>query len=155
MVQRGPPLPLQDFTAKLDRSTKLFDTQMAKVLQRVAFDAAENIIVGGPYADGTPVDTGFARASWYVSLNDLSGKASEGAAGSKVTHDKSGRSTMQMGFHAVGAAKIGDTIWILNNVPYIINLEYGSSKQAPYGMVRLVLSAGQMILDQAVKVELR
>jgi hypothetical protein len=33
--------------------------------------------------------------------------------------------------------KLGDTVFIYNNVEYILALEFGSSKQAPAGMFRI------------------
>lgn len=32
--------------------------------------------------------------------------------------------------------KLGDTAYLVNNLPYAVPLEYGHSSQAPAGMVR-------------------
>lgn len=43
------------------------------------------------------------------------------------------------------------TIWITNCVPYAVRLEYGHSKQAPQGMVRLTAQRFQSFLGEAVR----
>lgn len=154
-TKRSKPLNLKSFVAVLDRSIPLIENRMTKIVQRVAFDAAENIIVGGRVAPGTPVDTGFARASWYVSINDRYTHGARGDSGGHLTHDKSGQTALSTSLSVIGAAKLGNVIWLLNNVPYVISLEYGHSDQAPTGMVRLTLHAGQQLLDHAAAVEMK
>lgn len=46
---------------------------------------------------------------------------------------------------------IGQTAYIVNNLPYAIPLEYGHSKQAPGGMVRITLARFQQIVDEAIR----
>jgi hypothetical protein len=153
MARKTQPLKLQDFLARLDKNVQTTEQLLVRVFHRVAFDAAENIIVGGKYAPGTPVDTGFARASWYVVLNSAQGQAASDAVGSHLTHDKSGMANLDTSLSVIGAAGLTDVIWLLNNAPYIEALEYGHSQQAPQGMVRLTLAAGQQLLDDAMRVE--
>lgn len=43
------------------------------------------------------------------------------------------------------------TIWITNNVPYAVRLEYGHSKQAPNGMVRLTAQRYQQFVTEAAR----
>lgn len=42
-----------------------------------------------------------------------------------------------------GLSEPGTTQWIFNNVPYIVVLEYGSSRQAPEGMARITAAEMQ------------
>ena len=73
----------------------------------------------------TPVDTGRAKGNWYPGLNLIDRTATE-----------------NVGFDATRAdaefsnVKPGDTMNISNSLPYIVQLENGSSMQAPQGMVR-------------------
>ena len=73
-----------------------------------------------PSAGGTPVDTGHARANWVPSI----GQPHSG----EVQGD---------GAHAAGVGQVvGYTLdrgplFVSNNVPYIQQLNYGHSKQAP------------------------
>lgn len=45
----------------------------------------------------------------------------------------------------------GQTAYIVNNLPYAVPLEYGHSKQAPSGMVRITLARFQQIVDEAIR----
>lgn len=45
----------------------------------------------------------------------------------------------------------GQTAYIVNNLPYGIPLEYGHSKQAPHGMIRVTLSQFQKTVDDAIR----
>ena len=91
----------------------------------------------------TPVDTGFARGSWYVGINDTDiehqlGISREAAKQQGVQIDWSLQlSTSSLN---INSAKIGDKIYLMNNANYIMKLEYGASSQAPNGMVRVALS---------------
>lgn len=44
--------------------------------------------------------------------------------------------------------KLGDTAYLVNNLPYSIPLEYGHSSQAPVGMVRTTLDEFQSVVRQ-------
>jgi len=49
------------------------------------------------------------------------------------------------------SAKGDETIYITNNLPYICKLEYGSSKQAPNGMVGLTMNNISNNIDKFIK----
>lgn len=49
-----------------------------------------------------------------------------------------------------GTSAPGTTQWIYNNVPYILKLEYGSSRQAPEGMARITAAESQGRMDVVV-----
>ena len=79
----------------------------------------------------TPVDTGRAKGNWQCTV------------GSPATDeidrlDKSGSTVMAEVKQNV--PKAGNVVWLANNVPYIRALEYGHSKQAPEGMVRIAVA---------------
>lgn len=78
----------------------------------------------------TPVDTGRARGGWVASVGSPS--QSKGRA------SKSGSSAInRANAQAEKAVKEKDIYYLVNNVQYIAILEYGSSAQAPSGMVRI------------------
>lgn len=79
----------------------------------------------------TPVDTGRARGNWQVSANTA--KYSEIDRTSKNWSSVVANELQNIG-------KLGDTVHITNNLPYIERLEYGYSGQAPEGMVRKTLA---------------
>ena len=71
----------------------------------------------------TPVDTGRLRGNWFSSINiSPKGKGSEGYEGT------------------VSRAKLGDSIYLTNNLPYADAVENGSSDQAPHGMVKVTVN---------------
>lgn len=102
---------------------------------------AENIIVGGKFSPGTPVDTGNARGSWYPALNGEPASSASGVRGGVVASD--------LAAIAFRNGKAGDTFELWTNVVYMPPLEYGHSKQAPRGMVRLTLRNAQNIGNAA------
>lgn len=80
----------------------------------------------------TPVDTGEARGNWYVSPELL-------YTHSEFKLDKDGLATWQNGIAALAAIDFTKDfkVYIANHTVYIVRLEYGWSKQAPAGMVRI------------------
>lgn len=79
--------------------------------------------VGKQVVPDTPVDTGHARANWVPSLN--------APPIVPVTRtDKTGAGTIARIATVARQMKIGDTFYLANNVPYIEDLNQGSSPQA-------------------------
>jgi hypothetical protein len=78
---------------------------------------------------------GTARANWQVSID---------AATNVVIDDPdpSGSATIQQGTQVAGGAQIGQTVWIVNNLPYIGRLNDGHSTQAPAGFVEAAVQVG-------------
>lgn len=83
----------------------------------------------------TPVDTGRARANWFVGNGTPNRRTDQ-------LVDPSGVSTIAFGQSAIMGIKVdGQTIYVTNSLPYIRRLEYeGWSQQAPAGMVRVTLA---------------
>jgi hypothetical protein len=65
--------------------------------------------------------------------------------------DPSGNVSVAVLMAQVQSLTIGQTAYIVNNLPYGIPLEYGHSKQAPHGMIRVTLSHFQQIVDDAIR----
>lgn len=72
----------------------------------------------------TPVLSGRLRNNWMVSVNQGSNETTE--------------STENESIGRVNAVKfkLGDTLYLTNNLPYAERIEYGYSKKAPNGMTR-------------------
>tara|TARA_B100001250_G_C19678722_1_gene734865 strand:+ start:421 stop:822 length:402 start_codon:yes stop_codon:yes gene_type:complete len=81
----------------------------------------------------TPVDTGRARANWQLSIN----VPKTDVVNSK---QKAGTKAITDGNRKLKLMKLGEDVYITNNLPYIGVLERGHSKQAPRGMVALTLA---------------
>jgi hypothetical protein len=90
---------------------------------------------------GTPVDTGRARGNWQCTIGNRASTATEHT-------DKSGSGSISE-IVATVPAKSGSVVWLTNNVPYIQKLEYGSSQQAPAGMVRINIQRFGSLLREA------
>ena len=126
------------FGADLSRFAKKFDADIKTVVRKISFEAFKRIILR------TPVDIGRARANWGI------------AAGRPVTMlidagDKSGAATLTTTAEGVQVWDCEGSIFMTNNLPYIGKLEYGSSTQAPQGMVRITLEEMQAWIQQNAK----
>jgi hypothetical protein len=140
-----------EFGGDLQRFIQRLDTRADEFVRNLGFEVLRNIVVGGRYAPGTPVDTGFARNSWVVSLNGPAqyrqpAERPEGVTTVPLTAETEG-GTVLLG------ARLGDALHITSNCAYMggpRGLEYGHSQQAPVGMVRLTIAAfGQIVHDVA------
>jgi hypothetical protein len=115
-------------------------------LQKRADQMYRNLALdaGGRIVERTPVDTGRARGNWNFSIGTVDGSTTEDT-------DKTGTVTISKIRSGTKAAKFGDTVYIANGLPYIHRLEYGWSKQAPAGMVRVVAAELQPIADEIAR----
>ena len=132
---------IKKFAAKSDLSTE-------KVIRKIAFDLLAGILSGLPKANNFtipntegitgrhPILTGRARAAWHASVIGLGGNFNfdSGVKGkSEVVRGKK-----EGAFKNNLKAFVGEKYVILiNGVPYILFLEFGSSFQAPLGFVRI------------------
>lgn len=90
---------------------------------------------------GTPVDTGFARASWWKNI---------GTVGTHPSPPTEGQSSSP-NLAPLGKLDLNDKAYLSNNVEYILALEYGHSGQAPDGMVRITLAQAPKFWELAKK----
>lgn len=120
--------------AEIARNTGIrFD----QVVRKVVIDLTSDLV------KLTPVDTGHARSNWYFGMDRV--------VNIDPSENKAGGPTFTRLMAFTKDLKAGGTFYITNNVPYIMELEYGSSKQAPSGMARIVVARWQQIVDGAVK----
>lgn len=91
----------------------------------------------------TPVLTGHARHNWYATVNTQWDIEREGVFGGSVTGEPitgNERAMWADTRNQIRRMPLGQTIWICNNVPYILRLESGTwSAKAPQGMVEITL----------------
>jgi len=95
--------------------------------KKLAFDVLEGIVVM------TPVDTGRAKGNWFVTL------VAPAVEYDWAKRDPGGGVTISEGSTRIQALSAYGAIYITNNLPYIVPLEKGHSRQSPAGMVRLTL----------------
>lgn len=120
-------------------------TQVAEgVIKKLALDIVANL-VRDPGEGGTPVDTGWARANWIPQI----GKPADAAVGDNesvgVAQAAQSQGEGQLAFYRLNSG----SVYITNNVPYIMRLNDGYSKQAPSGFVQAaIIEAVDMLKRQ-------
>jgi hypothetical protein len=82
----------------------------------------------------TPVDTGRAKGNWQCTIN--SGATNVVTRDDNSPYGSANGETMDMLLTTI-PPRAGHKVFLSNNLPYIERLEYGYSKQAPSGMVRV------------------
>jgi hypothetical protein len=111
---------LRDFTIRIDQLAKNLQTNVEKVKRSAAIAIHQTVTVA------TPVLTGRAKNNWFVELNQPNrNKATTG------TFDKSGTFITAQAKAVIDRSGVDDSIWISNNLDYIVLLNNGSSKKAP------------------------
>ena len=106
------------FTLDLTRFAQKADADMTAVVQKVAMEAFKRVIFR------TPVDTGRARANWGCTI----GKPRTGMQVEST--DKSGAATTAAMVATVQGIKGDGSVFLVNYVPYINELEKGSSQKS-------------------------
>lgn len=150
----------RQFSLQLDAFARKVGLSGTTVAKRVGFDLFGRIV------RKTPVDTGRARASWNISVNqaDRSVVQQVRTTVQAGTHVSKGlkQSSLKRAVNALQSqnllaldVKLGDTIWITNNLPYIVELEKGHSKQAPAGMVALSIQEVDVAMSKLERQGLR
>jgi hypothetical protein len=90
----------------------------------------------------TPVDTGRARGGWQVGLGS-SPRAQTGRL------DRGGGAAIAAGRATLAGRRSEQTVFITNNVNYVVFLNQGSSAQAPANFVAKATRAGIRSLANA------
>lgn len=139
----------REFSDQLAAHPLTMQNVLRDVLMEYCVEVAYAISVGNEYGNpsGTPVQTGFARNSWYVEHGEMTvvglPRPKEGS------WDVSGVSAVQkMVASIMSFAALGAPLHFVNGAEYTIFLEWGhSQRQAPQGMVGLVARNAQLIMD--------
>jgi hypothetical protein len=128
-VPRLPPSRDPDVVTEIPSViSRAIERLTEKVVKFVTLEVQANL-QAAPQEGGTPVKTGFARASWIPSV----GQATDRVAGS--------RQAVNIGPSEAGAAEVmmyrlnQGAVFVSNNAPYIMKLNAGYSRQAPAGFV--------------------
>jgi hypothetical protein len=89
----------------------------------------------------SPVDTGRFRASWTIGIGQPDPSVAPTAAKGQVATPEP----------RLPAITVGATYYHANSLPYARRLEYGWSKKAPQGVVRLTAQEVPRIIEALVK----
>lgn len=121
---------------EFERDLRLFQNvivpeELNKLVQRLSLQVLRRVVLK------TPVDTGRARGNWIVAVNRIPQGIVEIE---KLTRQEATDLSLSRGIPVIEKSKPFTAISIANNLPYIGVLEFGGSKQAPQGMVRVTLA---------------
>lgn len=108
--------------------------QMDTVIRKATFDLFRSVALK------SPVDTGRFRANWNVSF---------GAPDASTTDSTNAARALREVQQAL-SFPTGGVVHMTNGLPYARRLEYGYSRQAPYGMVRYSLLEYRRFLLRAI-----
>jgi len=92
----------------------------------------------------SPVDTGRFRNNWQASTGTPETGQVQGT-------DKTGNKAVDAARTQVNKLEMGQDFYLSNNLPYAHRLEFGWSKQAPNGMLRLSIAELQARMNEAGK----
>lgn len=120
-----------DFSLQIGAFCELAKERARDVAVESVLDLADRIV------QRSPVDTGLFRGNWQVRVNGRPvgpiQRIDKQPLGSSMGASERGAALVNL-----SAFKLGDHVWITNELPYAQRLEYeGYSKQAPNGMLRL------------------
>lgn len=134
-------MELKDFGKWARGKGKLIERRADATVRKCALAIDATVVLA------TPVDTGRARANWFVSLDEPSEKKFE-APSSPGT---AARESINQGKVAIGAynGNKNHEINIANNLSYIGRLNNGWSKQAPSGFVEKAILVGINAIKKA------
>lgn len=123
------------FESQLNAFVSGTEKKIERTVRAVKLELFRSVILD------TPVDTGRARGNWQATLD------------SPATEEIENESmSVALAGVAANLGKINDVSFLANNLPYIEELEDGSSKQAPAGMVRRNMARVQRLInEQAAK----
>lgn len=126
-------LDIQAFVAKAKKNPET-------VMRQVSLKLFSAII------KASPVDTGRFRGNWQTT-------GVTPATGLIAGVDPTGNKAVNSAATFITNAPGWDTFTLTNNLPYAERLEYGWSKQAPVGMVRVNIARFQQLInEEAAKV---
>lgn len=124
----------QSFTATIDAWARKSEARLLAIFQTAAQFVVEDVI------DRTPVDTGYLRASFTVSLDGplpMRGEQGDGYAAPPIAL-------------SIAGAKLGDTLFASFVASYAVHVEYGARGYPGAAMTRLAVQNWQGHVDRAV-----
>jgi serine protease inhibitor len=106
-------------------------------LQTIVLKLGENVVTL------SPVDTGRFKGNWQLSIDTTT-------SASLLREDPDGYLALADMARTANSFTAGQVAYIQNHVLYGYDLEYGSSKQAPDGMLRITAARFVRIVNEAV-----
>ena len=148
---------------QLAASMDTLENDIPIIASNIARDVADRIV--NDLVESTPVDVGDAMSGWIITLDTPSSEIQLASAPSPKGRMVAGEWTHAIDpiitfFANVGqvheairlaleAKQPGQSIWIVNNLPYIQVLNDGSSKQEPTGFVERAMLLAAIVVGNA------
>lgn len=105
--------------------------------------------LGSDVIKRSPVDEGTFRNNWFSALNEPSTQTTTVTA--KKGFGELGGARYTELLHLSTAYDIGDKLYFTNSLPYARRLEYGHSKLAKGGMVRIASAQWPLIVARLAR----
>jgi hypothetical protein len=122
------------FAGDVSKWTAKTEAKIETAIRKIAIDVFAEVIMM------SPVDEGRFRGNWQVAIGSI-------PTGTLEIDDKEGTATLNKAQAEALGLKAGQTIFLVNNLPYAEALEYGHSQQAPGGMIRLTVQRWKPIVE--------
>lgn len=149
--------------ASVPRGGKQFAATVAQWIEKTDKDislAVKGVIISlfSKIIMRNPVDTGRSRSNWNVGIDMPSmapvnefdtGMFDPGPVNDQGIGPSSAKDKAIAAVNATDPKKVS-SYFLTNNIIYALDLEYGWSRQAPGGMVRLSVMEFQRIVDEIV-----
>lgn len=124
---------MASFAAQVSAFVRKTENKLDTAVRAISLEAFTRVIMR------SPVDRGRFKGNWQVEIGSV-------PRGVVEIDDKNGTATISRMTAEIARLKAGETVYLINNLPYAIELEYGHSDQAPSGMVRLTVNEFEPIV---------
>lgn len=129
-----------EFKIDLNKILEKAGENASAIARKIALETYTKVVMK------SPVDTGRLRGNWNIGINMTD--VTEYPADPSTLNSPPNSLSLVRATSALNNFKLGDTIFISNNLPYVYPLEYGLmgegsktiggfSRQAPQGFVRI------------------
>lgn len=125
------------FSLQLDQFKQNTMASIEQTITDVVIQIGESIV------NLTAVDTGALKANWHITFDRPDTDQFIGE------FDKEGSTVIAQMVAAMNDFTPGQTVYILNNLPYAIPIEFGHSQKSPAGMVRITIAQFEKIVAAA------
>jgi hypothetical protein len=128
---------MADFLDTITQWIEETEQRVDETLQTIVLKIGESVVTL------SPVDTGRFRGNWQLGIDQTT-------TSSLVRMDPEGFATLSEIAQKVNTFTAGQIAYIQNHVLYGYDLEYGSSMQAPDGVVRVTAQRFARIVNEAI-----
>jgi len=131
-------IEIKNFINDLEKEVDEKFQKIELVTKKIAFDGFRKI------AEETPIETGLSKSSWDVGINI------EPVGIGKESSESEAIAIAIKNLKKLDNFKLGGIITYINNVEYLVFVEYGSPKIAATGMVETNIQILENKLNEAL-----